>query len=33
VTNLNRHGRNVVRVYNGHGTAEQWIKEFSYALK
>ena len=27
VTNLNRHARNVVRFYNGRGTAEQWIKE------
>ena len=33
VTNLNRHARNVVRFYNGRGTAEQWIKEGKYALK
>ena len=28
-----RHARNVVRFYNGRGTAEQWIKEGEYALK
>ncbi len=33
VTNLTRHARNVVRFYNGRGTAEQWIKEGKYALK
>ena len=33
VTNLNHHARNVVRFYNGRGTAEQWIKEGKYALK
>ena len=33
VTNLNRHARNVIRFYNGRGTAEQWIKEGKYALK
>ncbi len=33
VTNLNRHACNVVRFYNGRGTAEQWIKEGKYALK
>ena len=33
VTNLNRHARNVVRFYNGRGTAEQWIKEGKYALR
>lgn len=25
VTNLNRRARNVVRFYDGRGTAEQWI--------
>ncbi len=33
VTTLNRQARNVVRFYNGRGTAEQWIKEGKYALK
>ena len=33
VTNLHRHARNIVRFYNGRGTAEQWIKEGKYALK
>jgi hypothetical protein len=33
VTNLDRHVRNVVRFYNGRGTAEQWINEGKYALK
>jgi hypothetical protein len=33
VTNFNRQARNVVRFYNGRGTAEQWIKEGKYALK
>ncbi len=33
VTNLTRHAPNVVRFYNGRGTAEQWIKEGKYALK
>ena len=32
VTNLNWRSRNVVRFYNGRGTAEQWIKEGKYAL-
>jgi hypothetical protein len=32
VTNLNWRNRNVVRFYNGRGTAEQWIKEGKYAL-
>ena len=32
-TNLTRHAPNVVRFYNGRGTAEQWIKEGKYALK
>jgi hypothetical protein len=26
VTNLNKHSKNVVKFYNGRGTAEQWIK-------
>ncbi len=33
VTNLTKHAPNVVRFYNGRGTAEQWIKEGKYALK
>ena len=33
VTNLTRHTHNVVRSYNGRGTAEQWIKEGKCALK
>ena len=33
VTSLTRRARNVVRFYNGRGTAEQWIKEGKYALK
>ena len=33
VTNLNRQAPNVVRFYNGRGTAEQWLKEGKYALK
>jgi len=27
MTNLNKHSKNVVKFYNGRGTAEQWIKE------
>jgi len=27
VTKLNKHSKNVVKFYNGRGTAEQWIKE------
>ena len=33
MTNLTRHTHNVVRSYNGRGTAEQWIKEGKCALK
>ncbi len=32
VTNLNRHSKNVVKFYNGRGTAEQWIKEGKNAV-
>jgi hypothetical protein len=33
VTNLNKHSKNVVRFYNGRGTAEQWIKEGKNAIQ
>ena len=33
VTNLNKHSKNVVKFYNGRGTAEQWIKEGKFAVK
>ena len=33
VTNLTKHSKNVVKFYNGRGTAEQWIKEGKYAVK
>jgi hypothetical protein len=33
VTNLNQHSKNVVKFYNGRGTAEQWIKEGKNAVK
>ena len=33
VTNLNRRSNNVVKFYNGRGTAEQWIKEGKNAVK
>ena len=33
VTNLNKHSKNVVKFYNGRGTAEQWIKEDKNAVK
>jgi len=33
VTNLNKHSKNVVKFYNGRGTAEQWIKEGKNAIK
>ena len=33
VTNLARHSKNVVKFYNGRGTAEQWIKEGKNAVK
>ena len=33
VTNLTKHAKNVVRFYNGRGTAEQWIKEGKNAVK
>ena len=32
VTNLRRRAKNVVKFYNGRGTAEQWIKEGKNAL-
>ena len=32
-TNLNKHSKNVVKFYNGRGTAEQWIKEGKNAVK
>jgi hypothetical protein len=32
VTNLNRRAKNVVKFYNGRGTAEQWIKEGQNAV-
>jgi hypothetical protein len=33
VTNLAQHSKNVVKFYNGRGTAEQWIKEGKNAVK
>ena len=33
VTNLTKHPKNVVKFYNGRGTAEQWIKEGKNAVK
>jgi hypothetical protein len=33
VTNLTRPNRRVVEVYNGRGTAEQWVKEGKNALR
>jgi len=33
VTNLNKHSKNVVKFYNGRGTAEQWIKDGKNAVK
>jgi hypothetical protein len=33
VTNLTRQSKNVVKFYNGRGTAEQWIKEGKNAVK
>ena len=33
VTNLNKHSKNVMKFYNGRGTAEQWIKEGKNAVK
>jgi len=33
VTNLNHRSKNVVRFYNGRGTAEQWIKEGKHAIQ
>ena len=33
VTNLTKHSKNVVKFYNGRGTAEQWIKEGKNAVK
>ena len=33
VTNLSRQSKNVVKFYNGRGTAEQWIKEGKNAVK
>ena len=33
VTNLNKRCKNVVKFYNGRGTAEQWIKEGKNAVK
>ena len=33
VTNLAKHSKNVVKFYNGRGTAEQWIKEGKNAVK
>ena len=33
VTNSNKHSKNVVKFYNGRGTAEQWIKEGKNAVK
>ena len=33
VTNLNKHSKNVIKFYNGRGTAEQWIKEGKNAVK
>jgi hypothetical protein len=33
VTNLNQRSKNVVKFYNGRGTAEQWIKEGKNTVK
>ena len=33
VTNMNERSKNVVKFYNGRGTAEQWIKEGKHAVK
>ena len=33
VTNMNKHSKNVVKFYNGRGTAEQWIKEGKNAVQ
>ncbi|WP_298869183.1 IS1380 family transposase [uncultured Gimesia sp.] len=33
VTNLKKQSKNVVKFYNGRGTAEQWIKEGKNAIK
>ena len=33
VTNLTRRSKNVIKFYNGRGTAEQWIKEGKNAVK
>ena len=33
VTSLNQRSKNVVKFYNGRGTAEQWIKEGKNAIK
>ena len=33
VTNLTKHSKNVVKFYNGRGTAEQWIKEGKNAVQ
>jgi hypothetical protein len=33
VTNMNKYSKNVVKFYNGRGTAEQWIKEGKNAVK
>lgn len=33
VTNMTKHSKNIVKFYNGRGTAEQWIKEGKNALK
>ena len=33
VTNLNQRSKNVVKFYNGRGTAEQWIKEGKNAIQ
>jgi len=33
VTNLTKHSKNVMKFYNGRGTAEQWIKEGKNAIK
>ncbi|QDU92388.1 Transposase DDE domain protein [Lignipirellula cremea] len=33
VTNVNKQSKNVVKFYNGRGTAEQWIKEGKNAVK
>ncbi len=33
MTNLTKQSKNVVKFYNGRGTAEQWIKEGKNAVK